>query len=78
MAATPERVAAERAVLARRLQRDSGELTTRAVARMEATLPWFPALPARDRAAVGELAQLGPQAMPEPPSAQGLSRPMTA
>lgn len=59
MAPTPERVAAERAVLARRLQRTSGELTTLAVQRMEATLPWFAALPARDRAAVGALAQLG-------------------
>lgn len=59
MASTPERIAAERAVLARRLQRASGELTTWAVARMETTLPWFAALPARDRAAVGELAQLG-------------------
>lgn len=56
---TPERLAAERAVLARRLQRASGELTSDAVRRMDETLPWFNALAARERASVGKLAQLG-------------------
>jgi hypothetical protein len=57
--ATPERLAAERAVLARRLQRASGTLTTDAIKRMDESLPWFSALPARERASVGVLAQLG-------------------
>ncbi|CAB4330695.1 MAG: PucR family transcriptional regulator [Actinobacteria bacterium] len=56
---TPQRHAAERAVLARRLQRVSGELTTSATTRMDQLLPWFQALPARERATVGTLAQLG-------------------
>lgn len=57
--ATPERLAAERAVLARRLQRASGDLTSDAIKKMDETLPWFNALPARERASVGVLAQLG-------------------
>jgi hypothetical protein len=57
--ATPERLAAERAVLARRLQRNNGTLTSDAIKRMEEQLPWFAALPARERASVGTLAQLG-------------------
>lgn len=57
--ATPERLAAERAVLARRLQRASGDLTTGSIKKMEETLPWFTALSARERASVGTLAQLG-------------------
>ncbi len=56
---TPERLAAERAVLARKLQRMSSELTSNAVRRMDDTLPWFKALSARERASVGTLAQLG-------------------
>lgn len=56
---TPERLAAERAVLARKLQRMSGELTSNAVRRMDETLPWFKALSARERSSVGTLAQLG-------------------
>ena len=56
---TPERLAAERAVLARKLQRMSGELSSNAVRRMDETLPWFKALSARERASVGTLAQLG-------------------
>ncbi len=56
---TPERLAAERAVLARKLQRMSSELTSIAVRRMDDTLPWFKALAARERASVGTLAQLG-------------------
>ena len=57
--ATPERLAAERAVLARRLQRASGDLTSDAIKTMDETLPWFTALSARERASVGILAQLG-------------------
>jgi len=56
---TPERIAAERTVLARRVHRLTGELTTAATARMDEALPWFRALRAQDRAAVSELAQLG-------------------
>lgn len=57
--ATPERLAAERAVLARRLQRAGGDLTSDAIKKMDETLPWFNALPARERASVGVLANLG-------------------
>ena len=56
---SPERVAAERAVLARRVARRTGDLTTAATQRMEATLPWFTALPANERASVGTVAQAG-------------------
>jgi len=56
---SPERIAAERTVLARRVQRLTGELTTAATERMDASLPWFRALRPQDRAAVSELAQLG-------------------
>ena len=56
---TPERIAAEHAVLARRVQRMTGELTTAATSRMEDTLPWFTALPANERASVSLVAQSG-------------------
>ena len=56
---TPERIAAEHAVLARRVQRMTGELTTAATSRMEETLPWFTALPANERASVSLVAQSG-------------------
>ena len=56
---TPERIAAEHAVLARRVQRMTGELTTAATSRMEETLPWFVALPANERASVSLVAQSG-------------------
>ena len=56
---TPERIAAEHAVLARRVQRMTGELTTAATSRMEETLPWFSALPANERASVSLVAQSG-------------------
>ena len=56
---TPERIAAEHAVLARRVQRMTGELTTAATTRMEDTLPWFVALPANERASVSLVAQSG-------------------
>jgi hypothetical protein len=56
---TPERIAAEHAVLARRVQRMTGELTTAATTRMEDTLPWFTALPANERASVSLVAQSG-------------------
>ena len=52
-------MAAERAVLARRVSRRSGELTTAATQRMEETLPWFRALPASERSSVGTVAQAG-------------------
>ena len=56
---TPERIAAEHAVLARRVQRMTGELTTAATTRMEDTLSWFSALPANERASVSLVAQSG-------------------
>jgi len=56
---TPERIAAEHAVLARRVQRMTGELTTAATTQMEALLPWFSALPANERASVSIVAQSG-------------------
>ena len=56
---TPERIAAEHAVLARRVQRMTGELTTAATTRMEETLSWFAALPANERASVSLVAQSG-------------------
>ena len=56
---TPERIAAEHAVLARRVQRMTGELTTAATSRMDETLPWFRALSANQRASVSLVAQSG-------------------
>ena len=56
---SPERLAAERVVLARRVQRLTGELTTAATTRMDETLPWFSALPAHERASVGIVAKSG-------------------
>ena len=56
---TPERIAAEHAVLARRVQRMTGELTTAATSRMDDTLPWFRALSANQRASVSLVAQSG-------------------
>jgi PucR C-terminal helix-turn-helix domain/GGDEF-like domain len=56
---SPERLAAERVVLARRVQRLTGELTTAATTRMDETLPWFGALPADERASVGTVAKAG-------------------
>ncbi|MEN9742166.1 MAG: hypothetical protein RIR66_1122 [Actinomycetota bacterium] len=56
---SPERIAAERAVLSRRVSRMTGELTTAATSRMESTLPWFKALPANERASVSTIAQAG-------------------
>lgn len=56
---SPERIAAERAVLSRRVQRMTGELTTAATSRMEGSLPWFKALPANERASVSTIAQSG-------------------
>lgn len=48
-----------RATTARALERAAGELAREAVARMEATLPWFQALPAESRSWVGLVAQAG-------------------
>ncbi|ABK52652.1 transcriptional regulator, CdaR family [Acidothermus cellulolyticus 11B] len=48
-----------RATTARALERAAGELAREAVARMEATLPWFQALPAESRSWVGLIAQAG-------------------
>jgi len=56
---SPERLSAERVVLARRVQRLTGELTTAATTRMDETLPWFSALPAHERASVGIVAKAG-------------------
>jgi hypothetical protein len=56
---SPERIAAERAVLSRRVSRMTGELTTAATSRMESSLPWFKALPANERASVSTIAQAG-------------------
>jgi hypothetical protein len=43
----------------RRLERASGSLATRSVARMDATLPWFRSLPAEQRSWVTLVAQAG-------------------
>jgi DNA-binding PucR family transcriptional regulator len=48
-----------RAVLARRLSKAVGPLSTAAVARMERDLPWFRELSARDRSWIGMVAQSG-------------------
>lgn len=42
-----------------RLERASGDLSTAAVTRMEATLPWFREMPAQSRSWVGLIAQAG-------------------
>jgi len=44
---------------AQRIENAAGALTTRAVARMRETLPWFAALPADQRATVGLIMQTG-------------------
>jgi len=56
---SPEQLADERLVLARRVQRLTGELMTAATTRMDETLPWFSALPAHERASVGMVAKAG-------------------
>lgn len=48
-----------RAAAARRVQRASGALATRAVGRMEGALPWFAPMPADHRSWVGLLVQAG-------------------
>ena len=48
-----------RAVVVRRLERASGDLSTAAIARMEDTLPWFREMPAESRSWVGLVAQAG-------------------
>ena len=47
------------AASARRLARAAGPLATRAVGRMDETLPWFPGLPAAQRAWIGLVVQAG-------------------
>jgi len=54
-----ERLDAERAVLARRVHRMTGSLTSSAMARMEETVPWFQALSANQRASVGTIVEAG-------------------
>jgi hypothetical protein len=54
-----QRRAAEQVVLARRLAKRSGELTTAATTRMDETLPWFHAIAADQRSSVGLIAQAG-------------------
>jgi DNA-binding PucR family transcriptional regulator len=48
-----------RAAVVRRLERASGDLSTAAIARMDATLPWFREMPAESRSWVGLVAQAG-------------------
>lgn len=61
MTPTPASKAAQRthARAARRLQRAAGRLATTALERMEASLPWFAALPADQRSWVGLVVQSG-------------------
>jgi DNA-binding PucR family transcriptional regulator len=47
------------AATARRVERASGELSTRAQKLMEETLPWFSAMPAQQRSLVGLILQAG-------------------
>ncbi|NBX71027.1 MAG: PucR family transcriptional regulator, partial [Actinobacteria bacterium] len=54
-----ERLDAERAVLARRVHRMTGSLTSSAMARMEESVPWFQALSANERASVGTIVEAG-------------------
>lgn len=54
-----ERLDAERAVLARRVHRMTGALTSAAMARMEETVGWFQALSANERASVGTIVEAG-------------------
>jgi DNA-binding PucR family transcriptional regulator len=49
------------AAAARRLERASGQLSTRAQHEMEATLPWFSAMPPQPRTLVGAIIQAGIQ-----------------
>ncbi len=56
---TSDDLAAEHAVLVRRLQSELGDLTTNVTKRMDDVLAWFSALSARDRASVSALAHLG-------------------
>jgi hypothetical protein len=68
----------ERAALLRRIERQSGEVATASLARMEQTLPWFTTLPAETRAWIGLVAQAGVTAFldwyREPSSAAAIPR----
>lgn len=54
-----ERLDAERSVLARRVHRMTGALTSSAMSRMEDSVPWFQALSANERASVGSIVEAG-------------------
>lgn len=54
-----ERLDTERAVLARRVHRMTGTLTSAAMNRMEETVPWFQELTANERASVGTIVEAG-------------------
>lgn len=54
-----ERLDAERSVLARRVHRMTGALTSAAMARMEESVAWFQALSANERASVGTIVESG-------------------
>src|SRR3954453_20152001 len=55
-------MSSERAALLRRLERESGEVASASLARMEQTLPWFATLPAETRSWIGLVAQAGVRA----------------
>ena len=54
---SPERLDTERAVLAKRVFRMTGTLTTAALARLEDSADWFSALSAAERASVGTMVE---------------------
>ena len=52
----------ERDALLRRIERETGDVATASLARMEETLPWFATLPAETRSWIGLVAQAGVRA----------------
>ncbi|MBV9484609.1 MAG: helix-turn-helix domain-containing protein [Frankiaceae bacterium] len=70
--------AATVAATARRVERASGELATRALRRMEETLPWFSSLPPQPRSLVGLIVQAGIQGFADWLRAPGAGTRITA
>jgi hypothetical protein len=64
-ATTSRQVRARHAATLRRLERARGMLASAAIARMDATLPWYRAMPAEQRSWVGLVAQAGIAAFTE-------------
>jgi hypothetical protein len=70
--------AATIAATARRVERASGELSTRALRRMEDTLPWFTSMPPQPRSLVGLIVQAGIQGFADWLRAPGAGTRITA